>query len=115
MKQEPLNTPKPRAALRLVSTKGMSREEWLMHRKQGIGASEAAAAVGLNPYLSPLELWMIKTGRDADMPKDKPDDDRSPLFWGNVLEPVVAECYSRRTGNKVRKVNAVLQHPACFC
>jgi hypothetical protein len=37
-------------ALRLVSTKGMSREDWLQIRKQGIGASDAAAAIGLNPY-----------------------------------------------------------------
>src|SRR5690606_18624951 len=27
------------------------------------------------------------------------------------LEPIVAEHYSQRTGNKVRRVNAVLQHP----
>ena len=102
---------KQRGALRLVSTKGMSREEWLLHRKKGIGASEAAAAVGLNPYMSALELWMIKTGRDTEMPKTDPNDDSSPMFWGNILEPVVAQCYTRRSGNKVRKVNAVLQHP----
>lgn len=36
-------------ALQLVSTKTMSREEWLQVRKQGIGASDAAAAVGLSP------------------------------------------------------------------
>jgi predicted phage-related endonuclease len=32
-------------------------------RKQGIGSSDAAAACGLNPHMSMLELWMIKTGR----------------------------------------------------
>lgn len=36
---------KQRPALRLVSTKGLSREEWLKVRKQGIGSSDAAAAV----------------------------------------------------------------------
>lgn len=97
-------------ALRLVSTKTMSREDWLDFRKQGIGASDAAAAVGLNPYQSPLELWMIKTGRDGDMPKPDPNDESSPMYWGNVLEPIVAQHYARRTGYKVRKVNAVLQH-----
>ena len=51
--------PSSRPALRLVSTKGMNREQWLKVRKQGVGASDAAAAVGLNPYQSPLELWMI--------------------------------------------------------
>jgi putative phage-type endonuclease len=99
------------AALRLVSTKDMSREDWLAIRKQGIGASDAAAAVGLNPYQSPLELWMIKTGRDGDMPKVDPNDESSPMYWGNILEPIVAQHYSRRTGNKVRKINSVLQHP----
>lgn len=100
-----------RAALRLVSTKGLSREDWLQVRKQGIGSSDAATAVGLNPYQSPLELWMIKTGRDNDLPKPDPDDFSSPMYWGNVLEPIVAENYARKTGNKVRRVNAVLQHP----
>ena len=39
-----------RPALRLVSTKDLSREEWLEVRKQGIGASDCAAALGINPY-----------------------------------------------------------------
>jgi putative phage-type endonuclease len=89
----------------------MSREDWLNVRKKGIGASDAAAAVGLNPYQSQLELWMIKTNRDNNMPKPDPDDQSSPMYWGNVLEPIVAEHYTMQTGNKVRRVNAVLQHP----
>lgn len=98
-------------ALQLVSTQAMPRETWLDVRKQGIGASDAAAAVGISPYQSPLELWLIKTGRDSDMPKPNPDDESSPMYWGNILEPIVAQHYTKRTGNKVRKVNAVLQHP----
>ena len=104
------NTKASNTALRLVSTKDMSREDWLAVRKQGIGASDAAAAVGVSPYQSQLELWMIKTGRDGDMPKVDPNDESSPMYWGNVLEPIVAQHYSRRTGYKVRKINAVLQH-----
>ncbi|KAF0811010.1 hypothetical protein A167_00042 [Alcanivorax sp. S71-1-4] len=100
---------RPRPALRLVSTKGMSREQWLQVRKRGIGASEAAAAASISPYQSRLALWMDKTGRAR--PQVDADDMSSPLYWGNVLEPVVAEQYSRKTGNKVRRINAVLQHP----
>jgi putative phage-type endonuclease len=80
-------------------------------RRQGIGSSDAAAAVGLNPYQSPIELWLIKTGRDKGLPQVDPNDDTSAMFWGTVLEPVVAERYTCRTGNKVRRNNAVLQHP----
>lgn len=112
MKAIPLSSAgKNRAALRLISTKELPREDWLAVRKQGIGSSDAAAAVGLNPYKSQLELWLEKTGRDANLPKADPHDEESPAYWGNVLEPVVAWHYSKRTGNKVRRINAVLQHP----
>ena len=99
------------SALRLVSTKELSREAWLTVRKQGIGSSDAAAAVGLNPYQSQLELWMIKTGRDGNLPKIDPNDESSPTYWGTILEPIVAVHYTKRTGHKVRRINAVLQHP----
>jgi putative phage-type endonuclease len=100
-----------RPALRLVSTKELSRNDWLNVRKGGIGSSDAAAAVGLNPYQSQLELWLIKTGRDADLPKIDPKDETSPMYWGSLLEPIVAAHYTKRTGHRVRRINAVLQHP----
>jgi putative phage-type endonuclease len=98
-----------RTALRLVDTKKLDRDQWLEVRKGGIGSSDAAAAVGLNPYKSQLELWMEKTGRTAAN-GDEPDMD-SPLFWGTLLEPYVAVAYQQKTDRRVRKVNAVLQHP----
>ena len=101
---------KTRPALRLVNTKSLPRDEWLAVRKRGIGSSDAAAAVGLNPYKSPLELWLEKTGREDNLPKLDPDDEESPAYWGNILEPIVAAHYSSRSGNRVRRVNAVLQH-----
>lgn len=102
---------RPKPALKLVKTQSLDREQWLAVRKRGIGSSDAAAAVGLNPYKSQLELWMEKTGRDADLPKIDPDDDSTPVYWGTLLEHIVAAQYTRRTGHRVRRVNAVLQHP----
>jgi putative phage-type endonuclease len=95
-------------ALRLVETRALGREEWLEVRKKGIGSSDAAAAVGLCPYKSQLELWMEKTGR---APGFQPSGQDDPTYWGTLLEPYVASAYTQRTGRKVRKVNAVLQHP----
>ena len=100
-----------RGVLRLVSTRDLSRDDWLDVRKRGIGSSDSSAAIGLNPYKSQLELWLEKTNRDHHLAKPNPDDDTAPVFWGVVLEPIVASQYQRRSGNKVRKVNAVLQHP----
>jgi putative phage-type endonuclease len=100
-----------RPALRLVETKDLPREEWLAVRKNGIGGSDAAAAVGLSPYMSPLELWLIKTGRDTHLPRPDPNDTAEPIYWGTLLEPIVAAAYTKQTGNRVRRINAVLQHP----
>jgi len=100
-----------RPALRLVKTTELTRDDWLQVRKGGIGSSDAAAACGLSPYKSQLELWMEKTQRDAGLPKVDPNDDASPMYWGTLLEHIVAAQYTRRTGNRVRKINAVLQHP----
>ena len=113
MNHPALRTPREKAkpALRLVTTKALPREDWLAVRKQGIGSSDAAAAVGLNPYKSQLELWLEKTGRDGSLPKTDPHDEESPAYWGNLLEPIVAAHYTKRTGNRVRRINAVLQHP----
>ena len=105
---------KPRPALRLVKTKAMPREDWLEVRKQGIGSSDAAAAVGLNPYQSQLELWMIKTGRDANLPKPDPNDETSPMYWGTILEPIVANHYVKRTGRKVRRLIPLHDHNAAL-
>lgn len=99
-----------RAALRLVETKQLSRDDWLSVRRNGIGGSDAAAAVGLSPYMSPLELWLIKTGRDAELSRPNPDDTTEPVYWGTLLEPIVAAAYTKQTGKRVRRVNAVLQH-----
>jgi len=106
-----LSTKPTRAPLRLISTKTLSREEWLLVRQRGIGSSDAAAAVGLNPYQSALELYLLKTGQDEHLPKVDADDESSPLYWGTMLEHIVAAHYTKRTGRRVRKVNAVLQHP----
>lgn len=41
----------------------MNHDEWLNARKEGIGASDAAAVIGVSPYKTNVELWEEKTGR----------------------------------------------------
>ncbi|WP_374354219.1 YqaJ viral recombinase family protein [Thermomonas sp.] len=101
---------KKQNALRLVDTRSLDRGQWLEVRRGGIGSSDAATAVGLNPYKSQLELWLEKTGRQPANEEQPGMDD--PRFWGTLLEPYVAVAYQQKTGRKVRKVNAVLQHPS---
>lgn len=50
-----------------IPTAGISREEWLMLRKSGIGGSDAGAVCGLDPYKSRLDVFIDKTCGVADV------------------------------------------------
>jgi len=91
----------------LTSTKDMEREEWLEHRRTGIGGSDTPVIVLGNdhPFTSPRELWEQKVGIRKD---DKPTP---PMLRGTALEPTVATLYAGETERKVQRVNAILRHP----
>lgn len=89
----------------LVKTVDMDRDEWLRWRRLGIGGSDASAVAGLNRWRSPVQVWLEKTGQIEDT------GDSEAMYWGRVLEDVVAREFSKRTGKKVRRRNAILRHP----
>lgn len=63
-----------------------SNSEWLAGRKeQGIGASSAAAVVGLSPWKTPTDLWKELTGQVK--PKDLSDN--QAVQQGNRMEPAI--------------------------
>ena len=67
-----------------------TREEWLAARMmQGIGASEAAAAVGMSPWMTPLDLWKLKTGQTGT--KDLSGNDA--VLLGVRMEPILRDFY----------------------
>ena len=89
-----------------ASTKNLTTRQWLAIRREILGSSDAAAVVGLNPYRTPMAVWNDKMGLT-------PIDDTDPSeasHWGHVLEPIVARDWSRQTGYKVRRINAILVH-----
>lgn len=91
----------------LTETRNMDRQEWLAARTQGIGGSDAAAIAGLNPWVSPVQVWLEKTGQI-----ESPDlSGNESVYWGTVLEDVVAREFARRTGMWVQRRNAILAHP----
>ena len=59
----------------------VTEAEWLALRKEGIGASEAAVAVGVSPWKSPMRLFLEKTG--AIEPEVV---DSEAVYWGQKLE-----------------------------
>jgi len=57
--------------------------DWHAARRDGLGGSEVAAALGLSPWCSPLTLWHRKRGDIG------PGGESPSMYWGKRLEPVV--------------------------
>jgi len=77
-------------------------------RMSGIGGSDSAIILGLNPYKTPLQLAREKLGLDAGFKGN------AATHWGNLLEDIVAGEYQMTTGRKVARVNKTLRlkdHP----
>lgn len=76
-----------------------NRIEWLKARQKGIGGSDVAAILGINPYRTPLDIYREKTTEITE--------DRAPseaAYWGTQLESIVAQEFSKRTGFMIQRV-----------
>ena len=76
------------------------RTEWLQLREQGIGSSEVATIVGLNPWETPYQLWRRKRGMDA------PQEENFAMKAGHYLEDAVSMFWHDETGQDVIKSSA---------
>lgn len=83
-----------------------ARTEWLTRRQQGLGGSDIAGILGLSPWNTPLDIYNSKVTPVVEAE----DVQNEPMYWGNVMEEVVAKEYATRTGKKVQRVNALLKH-----
>jgi putative phage-type endonuclease len=81
----------------------LDKTAFLEERMTGLGASDLAAALGESPYVSPVELWMKKTGRLVE------DIDSMRLRFGQHNEDFVAREYERVTGYKVQRFNPMIR------
>lgn len=85
----------------------IARNDFLARRMHGLGGSDIAAIVGLSKFKTPYDVWLSKQpGAPIEDERDKPW-----LYWGAVLEDMVAKEYALRTGAKIQRVNAQLVHP----
>ena len=91
----------------LANTLHMDRKAWLEARKQGLGGSDVATIAGLSKWKSQVQVFLEKT-----QAIEQEDVQSEAAYFGNVLEEVVAQEFAKRTGLKVQRRNAILQHPA---
>ena len=105
----------------VYETKDMSKEQWLEARKCGIGGSDAASVLGLNPYKSSVSVYIEKVDyihgvsmSEKNINGCKKDSSNEEVNYrmelGNKLEDFVANEFSLKTGLKVRNVNGILKN-----
>lgn len=90
-------------ATALISTLNMEREDWLNWRKKGIGGSDVGAICGISKYKSVIDVYLDKIGQSEEKEQSE------AAYWGNALEEVVAQEFTKRTGKKVRRRNTMFQ------
>jgi putative phage-type endonuclease len=78
-------------------------EQTIELRRSGIGGSDSAAVLGIDKYRTPLDVYYEKIGLTG------PIEETEAMYFGKILEEVIAEEFSRRTGLKVQRVNRTLR------
>lgn len=97
--------------MKKIDIRDWTHEQWLDYRKTGIGGSDAAAIVGLNPYCSAYQVYLNKTGQIPET------EDNEAMRQGRDLEAYVASRFEEATGKKVQRCNYILrseEHPFMF-
>jgi putative phage-type endonuclease len=61
-----------------------------------LGGTDAAGALVVSKWKTPLGIYLDKTGQGV------PLDDNPAMFWGRTLEPIVRDEYARRVGVPVQ-------------
>jgi putative phage-type endonuclease len=82
------------------------REQWLMRRREGVGASEVAAILGFDATRDALSVYAEKIG--------VLEVEETPLMkWGKRVEDAIAEGYAEETGRIVTNPGAfeIARHP----
>jgi putative phage-type endonuclease len=77
--------------------------EWLALRKDGLGASDMAAVMGVSPYATPYSLYLEKRGEGPERKVG------AAANRGVLLEDAVATFYELERGVKLRKSNGVVR------
>jgi putative phage-type endonuclease len=82
-----------------------NREEWLAKRRKGIGGSDIPAIMGIDPFRTPLDVYLEKRGLVV-----QPETDA--MRWGKLLEPIIASEYERLEGVKlIEPTESPYAHP----
>lgn len=79
-------------------------QDWHEHRKHYRNASETPAVLGFSPWMTPYQLWQIKTGRVPSQATT------AAMAHGTALEPLARQAYEKLTGDVMEPLVMVDGH-----
>jgi putative phage-type endonuclease len=83
------------------------RTDFLEGRRSGLGGSDIAAIMGLDPFRTPVDVFRSKV-----LPQAENDSPLGPMARGRFLEPVIRQMYGQITGRIVTEVGVALRDQA---
>ena len=83
----PSANPTPATIVRLTQ----GSPEWHAYRLSRRNASESAAVLGISPWMTPYQLWLVKTGRSVTKVTHA-------MQRGTDMEPMARAAYEEKTG-----------------
>ena len=78
-----------------------THDDWLKSREGGIGSSEVGTLLGLNPYDTPYQLWLRKTGQVQVV-----EQENFLMKAGHYLEDAISRFYADEAGAEIVKASA---------
>lgn len=79
-------------------------EDWLAIRRRGIGGSDAGAVLGVNPYATPLSVYLTKKGKSTFK-------GNAATRTGQLLEDPIRRCVETELGVEIAKPEVTYIHP----
>ncbi len=64
-------------------------------RERGIGSSDVPTILGISPWSTPMDLWLVRTGRAEPQPENM------AMAMGSALEPVILKLAGERLEARV--------------
>lgn len=92
-------------SFQLIDVDPSDRRAWLAARRTGIGSSDAAAILGVSNFASALGVYTSKLGLDIEESDEQGGEETEPQRWGKIMEPHIAEEFSRKTNRVVSREN----------
>ena len=80
----------------------------LSYRRRGIGGSDVASIFGVSPFRTARDLYYDKLNIVS---VEEDEGNWVAMEMGNLLEPLVAKIFGKKTGYKFYQIKKMFYHP----